>query len=233
MTIYLYKKTHNKTGLQYLGKTKSTNPHLYQGSGTYWTDHINIHGYDVTTEILRECSSNEEVREWGIYYSKLWNIVDERDEFGKKTWANLKEESGDGGWEVNPFLGKHHSEETKQTLSEFRQGKTYEEIMGVERAAETKAKRSIQRKGNVPHNKGKSFEELYGLDRAKELRKKVSLPGERNGFYGKTHSPEQRAKKSKEKLDAPKKVCYYCNKSVDHMNYSRWHGDNCKLKGNI
>ena len=27
-------KTHNKTGLKYLGKTISTDPHLYQGSGT-------------------------------------------------------------------------------------------------------------------------------------------------------------------------------------------------------
>jgi len=230
MIIYLYKKTHNKTGLQYLGKTKSTNPHLYQGSGTYWTDHINVHGYDVTTEILRECSSNEEVKEWGIYYSQLWNIVDERDEFGKKTWANLKEETGDGGWEVNPFLGKNHSEETKQVLSEFRQGKTYEEIMGPKTAAKAKAKQSEKRKGNIPHNKGKSFEELYGKDRADEIRKKVSLPGERNGFYGKMPSAEQRARKSKEKLDAPKKQCYHCGKSVDHMNYSRWHGDNCKNK---
>jgi hypothetical protein len=230
MTIYLYKKTHNKTGLQYLGKTKSTNPHLYQGSGSYWTDHINVHGYDVTTEILRECSSNEEVREWGIYYSKLWNIVYERDQSGKKTWANLKEETGDGGWEVNPFLGKNHSEKTKQALSEFRQGKTYEELMGTEKASRTKAKQSSKRKGSIPYNKGKTFEELYG-DKAPEYRAKMARPGSQNGSYGKMPSDEQRAKKSKEKLDTPKKVCYYCNKSVDAMNYSRWHGDNCKHKG--
>jgi hypothetical protein len=97
MTIYLYKKTHNQTGLMYLGKTKSADPHSYRGSGTYWTAHIRAHGYDVTTEILRECASNEEVKEWGVYYSKLWNVVGACDEFGKKTWANLKEETGDGG----------------------------------------------------------------------------------------------------------------------------------------
>jgi hypothetical protein len=230
MTIYLYKKTHNKTGLQYLGKTKSSNPHLYQGSGTYWTDHINVHGYDVTTEILRECSSNEEVKEWGIYYSQLWNIVDERDEFGKKTWANLKEETGDGGWEINPFLGKAHSGETRQVMSEFRQGKTYEEIMGPKKAAEAKAKQSQKRKGNIPHNKGKTFEELYG-DKAPEYRAKMARPGSQNGSYGKMPSHEQRARKRKEKLDTPKKVCYHCNKSIDAMNYARWHGDNCKQKG--
>jgi transposase len=69
--IYLYKKIHNKTGLQYLGKTISSDPHKYQGSGTHWKKHIKKHGYDVTTEILRECFSKEEVKEWGLYYSKL------------------------------------------------------------------------------------------------------------------------------------------------------------------
>jgi hypothetical protein len=35
MTIYLYKKIHNKTGLKYLGKT-TQNPYSYQGSDTGW-----------------------------------------------------------------------------------------------------------------------------------------------------------------------------------------------------
>jgi len=97
MTIYLYKKTHNKTGLMYLGKTSGKDPHKYKGSGDYWSDHINKHGYDVTTEILKECSTNEEVKEWGLYYSNLWDVVNARDENGKKIWANLKPEAGDGG----------------------------------------------------------------------------------------------------------------------------------------
>jgi hypothetical protein len=33
MTIYLYKKTHNITGLKYLGKTAQSNPYKYPGSG--------------------------------------------------------------------------------------------------------------------------------------------------------------------------------------------------------
>ena len=37
--IYLYKKTHNKTGLKYLGKTISKDPYTYSGSGVYWTRH--------------------------------------------------------------------------------------------------------------------------------------------------------------------------------------------------
>ena len=90
MTIYLYVKTHKKTGLKYLGKTEQEDPHKYQGSGDYWKKHIKAHGYDVHTEILCECQSDEEVRQWGLYYSELWQVV------ASDNWANLKEEAGDG-----------------------------------------------------------------------------------------------------------------------------------------
>ena len=46
MIIYLYVKTHRKTGLKYLGKTKK-DPFVYQGSGVHWKNHLNKHGYDV------------------------------------------------------------------------------------------------------------------------------------------------------------------------------------------
>lgn len=90
MSIYLYKKTHQKTGLKYLGKT-TRNPFIYRGSGKRWTNHIKKHGYYVDTEILKECFDKDEVKTWGLYYSELWNIVE------SKEWANLKPESGDGG----------------------------------------------------------------------------------------------------------------------------------------
>ena len=90
---------------------------------------------------------------------------------------------------------------------------------------------SKNRKGSIPFNKGKTFEELYGEEKATELKKKVANVGEKNGFFGKQHSEEQRKKKSAEKLAAPKLKCYHCLKEVDHMNYSRWHGDKCKHKG--
>lgn len=96
MTIYLYVKTHRKTGLKYLGKTVSKDPYKYRGSGNYWRAHIKKHGYDVDTEILHECQSNEEVREWGLHYSHLLDVVNARDEHGNKIWANLREEAGDG-----------------------------------------------------------------------------------------------------------------------------------------
>ena len=92
MTIYLYVKTHNKTGLKYLGKTEKKDPHKYKGSGRRWLNHLKRHGSDYTTEIIKICHSNDEIKEFGLHYSKLWNVVDSAE------WANLKEEAGDGGY---------------------------------------------------------------------------------------------------------------------------------------
>jgi hypothetical protein len=112
--IYLYVKTHLKTGLKYLGKTTKSDPHLYPGSGRRWKLHLKKHGYDYDTEILKECQTEEELKFWGIYYSRLWNVVDD------PRWANLTEETGTGGRTVENFK---HSEETKERIRQARIGK--------------------------------------------------------------------------------------------------------------
>jgi hypothetical protein len=114
MPIYIYVKKHRTTGLKYLGKTQQ-DPHKYRGSGTYWKNHISKHGYDVETEIICECQTESEVKERGLYYSSLWNIVESNE------WANLKEENGDGfgseqvkkQWD-DPEFRKINSERSKK-----------------------------------------------------------------------------------------------------------------------
>lgn len=119
--IYLYLKTHNKTGYKYLGKTISKDPYKYIGSGKLWKRHISKHGYDVKTEILLATDDKEELKETGIYYSNLWNVVK------SKEFANLIPESGDGGtmpWTVESRKrlsktnkGKKHTEESKKNYA--------------------------------------------------------------------------------------------------------------------
>lgn len=101
MNIYLYVKTHQKTGLKYLGQT-IRNPFTYKGSGKRWVNHLKVHGNDIKTEILKKCQSKEELKEWGLYYSKLWNVVESQE------FANCANEEGTGGPTVNPEerLGK-------------------------------------------------------------------------------------------------------------------------------
>jgi hypothetical protein len=130
MTYYLYKKTHTKTNLQYLGFTKH-NPYRYKGSGKYWCLHIDKHGNDVQTEILFETESKQKIQELGSYYSILWNIVNSPD------WANLKPESGDGGGVTGMNKGKQRPKEHIEAMR-----------AGWERK---------KQKGYIPHNKGKKY----------------------------------------------------------------------------
>lgn len=113
MSTYLYVKTHNRTGLKYLGKTIQ-NPYKYKGSGVYWCRHLSKHGNDVTTEILKECQTSDEVKHWGQYYSDLWNVVDDT------SWANLKPETGEGGF------GKMTAS-TKEKIKQYQESKIWSE----------------------------------------------------------------------------------------------------------
>ena len=116
MNIYrIYVKTHNKTGLKYLGYTKK-NPYTYLGSGTYWRRHLKKHGNDVTTEVIHETTEKSEVTSVGLYYSNLWSVVDLKDQFGNKVWANLKSESGSGGAMSPESLAKAKSHQHPSTI---------------------------------------------------------------------------------------------------------------------
>ena len=107
MTIYLYVKTHNKTGLKYLGKT-TKDPYAYLGSGVDWKLHLKEHGEEHSTEIIRECQSNQELNEWGRYYSNLWNVAN------GTQWANRIPETGGGG---------NHTEERKELFRQQQLGR--------------------------------------------------------------------------------------------------------------
>ena len=116
MTIYyLYKKTHNKTGLQYLGYT-TRDPYIYKGSGIKWGEHLSIHGAGVSTEILLESTNKEDIQKLGRHFSDLWDIV------RSDKWANSMRETcgGPGG-----KRGIARLESTKQKLSEKLFGRTH------------------------------------------------------------------------------------------------------------
>lgn len=110
--IYLYLKTHNVTGLKYLGKT-TQDPFKYNGSGKYWKLHLKEHGINLTTKILYQTNDNEEFKKVATYYSHKYNIVE------SNKFANLIIEEGQGG---DTWSGKHHSEESKLKISKSKRG---------------------------------------------------------------------------------------------------------------
>jgi hypothetical protein len=134
MTIYLYVKTHRVTGLKYLGKT-TKDPYRYKGSGKYWSRHIEKHGYDVDTEVLIETTDSQEIKEKGLYYSNLWNVVD------SKEWANLSPEQGDGGARVR-------SKESIERIRSYQKNKIWTEKAIANRTANC-LKAAAARKGST------------------------------------------------------------------------------------
>jgi len=189
MTIYIYVKTHKNTGLKYLGKTKNTDPHLYPGSGVYWQAHLKKHGKHFDTEILRECQTKEEVKEWGLYYSNLWNVAESEE------WANFMPESGEGG-ATKGMTGKTHSEETKkkmsiahkdkqvsqetrQKMSNWQKGRKRPDLRGKTPSDETRKKLSDALTGYVrgpmpDEQKNKLSKKLKGRVMSEETKKKMS-----------------------------------------------------------
>jgi hypothetical protein len=91
------------TGLQYLCKTSSTvkDPYIYQGSGIRWLNHIRKHKSRIITCIIGTYNTKEELVQAGIYYSNLYNVVNDTN------WANLTEGKGDGGLIGTGQLGKN------------------------------------------------------------------------------------------------------------------------------
>ncbi len=88
-----------ETGLLYLCQTSRPDPFSYRGSGKRWVYHIKKHNPTIVTYILGIFFNMEDLREAGLYYSKLYKVVE------SDKWANLVMEQGSGGW-INDQTGK-------------------------------------------------------------------------------------------------------------------------------
>lgn len=141
MTVYLYAKQHNTTGLRYFGKT-TRDPLKYNGSGKYWKAHCNKHGWDITTTWSHAYDNIDLCEQEALFFSKVYNIVQSTE------WANFKLENGRDGWPKgvpNP-RSVPQSEELKLQKSEKLKGKTTGRFgalnpnYGKPMSSETKAK---------------------------------------------------------------------------------------------
>lgn len=165
---YLYVKTHNVTGLKYLGKTER-DPFKYKGSGKRWVNHIKKHGYDVTTEILLETNSKQELIKTGLYYSNLHQVVE------SSTWANLIPESGDG----------YDSETSKKLAIKRLNEGTHHFLFTGPKSSDTKRKMSIAKKGK---GLGKDNNN-YGNKWSNEQRQNLSKKRKENGLSAGKNNP--------------------------------------------
>lgn len=195
--IYIYVKQSPK-GLLYLGKTVQ-DPYKYKGSGLRWKRHLisyDLKNKDLQTWILHETFDEEEVRQLGLYYSNLFDVVK------SDNWANMKDEMGDGGFgskEAHPWFGRKKTEEHKKKLSINSKGNKAN--LGKKHSEETKLKMRLAQKGKtyekiecphchkmIAHIKAKQwhFDNCPTYTGIKNKQPDyISLRGENHPFYGK------------------------------------------------
>lgn len=235
MTIYyLYIKTHNKTGLKYLGFTTQQDYHKYTGSGTGWLNHLKKHGFDYSTEILYEGIDKNELQRLGEYYSDLYDVV------RQKSWANLKPERGEGG----SFIATPES--IKKVLETKKKNGTLNTNTPENRI---KAINTRRKNNTLNTNTEESITKgLYTklkngtLPRSDECVAKMINTRKTNGTLN-TRNTDNIEKQRQTILDTRNNnfiknntskilyVCFHCQREIAGSgNYTRWHGDNCKSK---
>lgn len=207
----IYLKTHNKTGLKYLGYTAKDNVNDYQGSGIRWKKHISKHGYDVTTEVLSKTKDENELKQLGLYWSKKYNIIENED------FANLKEESGISG---------KYSKETKEKMS--KSAKKRCEKLGAPKAAWTSESASELNKKTWADPKIRK-KRIEGISE--------SLKGRKNGPRSEQFKQVMKEKLTGRSYGKGVKhnlkvvVCPHCGKEGKGPNMTRYHFDKCINKG--
>lgn len=185
--IYIYLKTHNKTGLKYLGKTIQ-DPYVYKGSGTRWRNHLRKHGNDVSTEILFQSEDAEEIEKFSSSYSEKFNIVESKD------FANLKPETGEGGFEHinnNPEMRKKVSKISSDWCKKNKFGGNMTQYLtedskrrmswkGKHHTEETKKKISENRKGRGIGKENSQYGTMWitneELKKNKKIKKTEPIP---------------------------------------------------------
>lgn len=116
----------------------------------------------------------------------------------------------------HPWIGKNHTDKSKQKMSLSHQGKELSE--------EHKNNISLASKGenNGMYGRKHSAESLEKM-RQKKLGKKWT-----DEMKQKVSDKNKGRKFTEEEKEKRKKHCKYCGKFVDIGNLKRWHNDNCK-----
>ena len=209
--VTLYIVTHNKTGFKYFGKTirwftVEDLQKYYKGSGVWWLRHLNKHGNDISFEIYKICSLDENAEDYVVPIALKFST--ENDIIGRdNNWANLMLENGlDGGCDKGRIL----SEEHKQKISLAHKSRVGSSMSG-------KTQTDFQKQRASETHKGKTLSE--------ESKKKISIKNS-----GKIMSDETRKKMSNSKkgIPKPKITCPHCNKTGGTPQMKRYHFDNCK-----
>lgn len=230
----IYIKTHNITGLKYLGYTSRIDVHAYYGSGKRWLNHLKKHGKLYTTEIIFETDNIDDVALAGEVYSSLFQIV------SSNRWANLIEEKGN--WFPYEYV-KTKTFEKYGVTNVMHIPKIRDKV-----AANSKdTKKRLKELGLISPNykisasqREKNYKNKWGVDGykqhyvelgklAKGSKHKTSVNHSTN-MENRWGDPDQRLKIIEAcSVPKPEYTCPHCNYTGRGGNMKRYHFDNCKL----
>jgi hypothetical protein len=234
---YIIYKTFTLSGKYYIGRHSTNNLNDgYVGSGK-WVRSIKDKS-SLTREILAVAESESELK---VLEEQFINeSIDDPNNmnFNNKSigWP-----TGDLNWARSP--------EAKLIKSNRKKGISLEEEHGVEKAKLIRQKISKSKKGkktNKPSwNRGiapsdrtreqisKSVSAQMSSMTPAERREKFGNVGNKNGFFNQKHKDstiQLLKEKQKSNRQTDRLICPHCYKNIDKPNYSRYHGNNCKLK---
>lgn len=172
----------------YVGKRKNDNQNYY-GSGTYILNSLKKYGKENFIKIILDTYIGEEWREKERYWIKRldsmvpngYNIVDGG---GGASWLKHTDEAK---IKIGIAAGKRRKgiklkNETKLKIGKFFKGKTYEQIMGKEKAKEQLEKRrkpitekySEETIISYKEKMCRPYDEKFGIERSNEIKEKQS-----------------------------------------------------------
>jgi hypothetical protein len=95
------------------------------------------------------------------------------------------------------LTGREISQETRDKISKINTGRKFSKEVNLSKGRKGRPAPVLSPEGKARLGmwaRGKTYEELYGKEQAAILKEKCKNIGEKNGFYGKTHSEETRLK---------------------------------------
>jgi hypothetical protein len=117
--IHLYIKKCSHCKLLYFGRTEAEDPHKYPGSGIYWKRHLRKHNAVPETLKVRSFKSQSACTKAALAFSKRYDIVNDRNESGKKIWANQVAENG----KVEGYEAGTLSKSSRKKMSKIHRGR--------------------------------------------------------------------------------------------------------------
>jgi hypothetical protein len=189
---------------------------------------LNVHGTDIETIILQECKSIDEAKEVGLYYSNLWNVVEDDKfanlipEYGQGGSAPAKLRKNHPGWRGFKMVGELNPskrQEVKDKISSKLQGRAF--------SVEWRKKLSDAATGKISPKKGKP----NPYAKTDHMNIIVTCPHcDQTGPMGAMKRWHFDNCKESPNYSPKTMKCPHCDKIGSNSGMKRFHFDNCKKK---